>query len=127
MNRFVYTSILANNMCQSAELMGLDHFVFQQDNDPKHTSAHVRHYFESKRIKVLEWPSQSPDLNPIEHVWAHMKRCLATKVFKSKNELKEELQNIWDNITPEFCFNLIDSMPRRIEDVLKVKGGHTFY
>jgi hypothetical protein len=127
MDKYVYTNILANNLFPSAAKMGLDTFIFQQDNDPKHTSAHVKKFFEHKNVSVLEWPSQSPDLNPMEHVWAHMKKELGKKRFQNRQELKTALLKIWNNLDGKFLKKLAQSMSRRITAVLRASGSYTKY
>src|SRR5260221_12564976 len=78
---------------------------------------------------VTEWPSQSPDLNPIEHLWNHVKKKLGEyeEPPSGVHELWDQFQEEWEKIEPSVCQNLIESMPRRIEAVLKARGGYTKY
>src|SRR5258708_16911717 len=100
-----------------------------EDNDPKHTSKKAKTWFNDHGFTVMEWPSQSPDLNPIEHLWNHVKKKLGEceEPPSGVHELWDWFQEEWEKIEPSFCHNLIESMPRRIEAVLKAKGGYTKY
>ena len=70
-----YLQILQDNLKSSARRLGLGRsWVFQQDNDPKHTSKVVMEWLNQAGMKVLEWPSRSPDLNPIENMWTMLKK-----------------------------------------------------
>jgi hypothetical protein len=131
MDAELYTKILQDELQESLALYGRDPsaVIFQQDNDPKHKSKMATNYLKAQDIKVLSWPAQSPDLNPIEHLWTHLKKKLGEYEQPPSGilELWEHVQVEWDKIEPGVCQNLIGSMPRRVAAVLKAKGGYTKY
>ena len=73
------------------------------------------------------WPPQSPDLNPIEHVWDILGTKLDGKKPKSLKELEKKLKEEWVKISPIEVQKLLQSMPRRVAAVIAAKGGHTKY
>lgn len=127
----LYCRILEGSLQDTIEWYGMerDRVIFQHDNDPKHTARRTKEWLERNKLQVLDWPAQSPDLNPIEHLWEHLKRRLADyeSMPSGVHELWERVQVEWEKISKEECMHLIESMPRRIVAVLKAKGGYTKY
>ena len=93
-------------------------------------AKNVIKYLSKKKVRVLEdWPSQSPDLNPIEHLWNELSRRLKKRPThpKNKDELENCLREEWQQIPREKYLRLIDSMPRRIEECISNNGWATSY
>lgn len=103
--------------------------IFQQDLAPCHTSKKMKEYFARNRVNVLDWPGNSPDLNPIENLWAICKQRLAKMDCRTKNSLICSIIKVWyrDEKILENCKTLVESMPKRVKLVLLAKGGHIAY
>lgn len=105
--------------------------IFQDDNAPIHRSKAVKQWFLSNGPKFshLKWPAQSPDLNPIEHLWNMLEIAIRKRYPhpSSLNELCDFLSEEWGKIDKDKAKNLVESMPHRIAAVIKSKGGPTKY
>ncbi|GBC21983.2 IS630 family transposase [Rhizophagus irregularis DAOM 181602=DAOM 197198] len=104
-----------------------ENFIFQDDNAPIHTARVVKSWEEENEVNSLPW--QSPDLNPIEHLWDELERqvWVHKPLPKNRENLWEILQEEWSNIEADKYQNLISSMPRRISAVINSKGYPTKY
>ena len=103
--------------------------VFQQDNASIHTTKMMQEWFSSQSFILLTWPIQSPHLNPIEHLWAILKRRLNQYNSPPKGmiEIWERVVQVFSSITTHDCRRLVESMPKRMEDVVASKGKWTKY
>ncbi|KAH9133342.1 hypothetical protein AeRB84_020477 [Aphanomyces euteiches] len=113
------------NNCAQLELP-VD-FIFQQDNALIQNAKKVLNFLDENAVTTLEHPPQSPELNPIEHVWALIGLRIRDCPPTSKEGLKRRIYRLWDEIPLDFIQKLIKSMPNRLADVIAAKGGSTKY
>jgi transposase len=129
MNSAKYREILQSQLLPNAYRAG-NGWRFQQDNAPTHTARLIRQFFVVNNVPVIDWPANSPDLNPIENLWAILKGKVEEKVNDWVREKKilgaDDFQGIiqreWDNIDQNVFFNLADSMSGRVNMVIEKKG-----
>ncbi len=120
-NTAIYQGVLEHFMLPAADqLYGDADFIFQQDLAPAHSAKATSTWFKDHDIPVLNWPANSPDLNPIENLWGTVKRKMRYARPNNAEELKATIRATWALITPEQCHRLIDSMPRRIAAVIQL-------
>lgn len=114
-----------------------EHEVFMQDGSGIHTSTVVKVWLERQAFRTMEWPAYSPDLNPIEHCWAHMKRIIYRNhphlvtdyipAARLRVELLDAIYEAWEEISEDFLWKLCESMERRVASVIVARGGYTKY
>ncbi|KAG0727397.1 Transposable element Tcb2 transposase [Chionoecetes opilio] len=102
--------------------------VFMHDGAPAHTAKLIKEWFEFCGVDYIkDWPGNSPDLDPIENLWAIIKRRLRGRDTSSVPKLVHHFPEIWDSFQPALLQNLTQSVPNRLKDCIKRKGHHTKY
>lgn len=103
--------------------------IFQDDGAPAHTARSVTNWKISNGIRTFRWPAQSPDLNPIEHVWKMLKDRIQQRSPRPKNlnELKKFIYEEWDQLNRNALRFIVSSMTYRIRSVINAKGYQTKY
>ncbi len=107
----MFCDILKQSMIPSLRRLGR-RAVFQHDNDP--------FLLKKLRVKVMDWPSMSPDLNPIEHLWGILK-------WKVEEHNVSNIHQQWKRTPVATCEAMVNFMPKRVKAVLENNGGHTKY
>ena len=102
---------------------------FMQDNAPCHRSKLVEQWFGSKKMKILQWPPQSPDLNPIETIWDILLKRVRenNRQLASLTEFREKLKEEWEIFPIEIVQDLYKGLPNRLKELKKMKGNPTKY
>ena len=84
-------------------------------------------FFDEAVVKCLDWVVQSPDTNPMENLWRMMKLKLKNRRASNIEERKQQIQDVWEQMSPDLTKKLVHSMPKRLKKLIKVKGAHTGY
>ena len=130
MDAEMYTSFLSMHLWRSVVQLFGDppgQWWFQQDNPLVHTGRVASHWFASHGIDLLEFPPYSPDLSPIENLWADLKRRVEKHNARDTTELSRYIRQEWTATDPSFLSRIVHSMPDRCKAVVQSKGHKTPY
>ena len=118
-----YLNILTDYLLDINE----DGMIFQDDNDPKHRAKIITRWKDANNIISLDWPANSPDLNPIENIWAVLKRKLRRHKITNLDDFEIAIKACWIDISQKMIDNTISSMNNRVNDLIDAKGDSINY
>ncbi len=103
--------------------------LLQQDNATPHTAMITRNFLQQNNINVLDWPANSPDLNPIENIWSELGRAVHRRdpIPANARQLRDALVAEWNNLPQQLFESVVQSMRRRCTSCIAAHGGHTRY
>jgi len=126
-----YLSVLETRFLpQVKEWFPNSEFILMHDSAPCHEAKSVSEWLKKSKIHVLDWPGNSPDMNPVENVWEALKKEISKDhIITNKKNLIEQLIKAWNSVTEiqQIVKNCIHSMPRGVPALIKVKGGFKKY
>ncbi|XP_063793867.1 uncharacterized protein LOC134949303 isoform X1 [Pseudophryne corroboree] len=126
MDSIRFQQILDANLMPSVKKLKLKRdWLLQMENDPKHTSKSTVDYIKRRNLKVLPWPSQSPDLNIIENLWIDLKRAVRHRQPRNLKELEDFCKEVWAKIPQTRIERLLAGYKKRLQAVILAKGGST--
>lgn len=104
-------------------------FIFMHDGAPIHRARATLDWLKRKQIPLLDWPSCSPDINPIENVWAFMVKQIygENKTYRDVRELKPAIIEAWHQVDQQLIDNLYLSLDNRIFQLINRNGAATDY
>ena len=101
----------------------LPRWIFQQDNAPCHNARRTKEWLYQMNVRLMNWPARSPDLNPIENIWAILKTIIARENPASLDDLARVISHAWiSDLTQDTIRNCINSMTSRMETMLDSGG-----
>jgi transposase len=127
LNAQLLCKIYRKALLPSAEELFQGDWLLQEDNDPKHKSKVATKWREENGVDRMEWPSQSPDLNCIEHVWRLLKLKVGARKPGDSIQLARVIKQEWRKLPTELAVNLVGSMGTRLEACINAEGDYTMY
>ena len=121
MNKERYLELLSDNLydCFRMCKVKLDRGIYMQDGASCHTAKIIQEYYAFVKINYIEkWPGNSPDINPIENLWAIVKRKLRDRDTSTITKLRDAIYEIWHSIDRKVLRKLASSIPNRIRKVV---------
>lgn len=128
MDSVFYQQILREKLLPFINTTFPDGHRLVPDNDPKHVSRSTTEFMTNNRINHWKTPPESPDLNPIENLWATLKYHIQRRVKpRNQQQLIKAIQEFWDSVTPAMCNKYIDHLYKVVPKVIEVKGRASGY